>query len=273
MSISVFSDWKLIMFDGFCRAPVSTERPFHGQYFRSLCKLCYWCCNYTQWYSVWCSDMLAGLLFSTVRNQLGHFLQTRTPKYLQASCLPISYQVCTKAEAPSRVVIPNSNDSCLHCRRVVFITCTIHTFDSIYPIQSNPKTTKGSEEEATWRRQNPNGWRSKGQTTQYTSGATEAHISASRGAALELNRLVDANKDLLKAKDSNGWTVLHEAVRSNCFDCVVNLLQRGADANALTNDGRSPLHHSKKYSKKMSHNNKISHFLQRYGAREVGPEL
>lgn len=131
----------------------------------------------------------------------------------------------------------------------------------------------GSEEEENWRQQNPNGWKSKGKTPKYTSGATEAHISASRGHTIELNRLVDANRDMIAATDRNGWTPLHEAVRSNCVDCVINLLQRGADANALTKDGSSPLHFAKRFSKQANHNNKISHWLERFGANEIGPEL
>ena len=131
----------------------------------------------------------------------------------------------------------------------------------------------GSEEEENWRNQNPNGWKSKGKTPQYTSGSTEAHISASRGHAIDLNRLIDANRDLITAKDRNGWTPLHEAVRSGCLDCVINLLQRGADPNALTKTGHSPLNYAKRFSKQNNHNNQISHWLERHGGREIGPEL
>ncbi|CAB9496500.1 Ankyrin Repeat [Seminavis robusta] len=135
-----------------------------------------------------------------------------------------------------------------------------------------PYLIPGSEEEDNWRRANPNGWKATRRNS-YDYGSTEAHVLANRGNALSLNKALDNNRELVHARDDNGWTALHEAVRSGCFDCVVNLIQRGADVNALTVDGRSPLHHAKKYDSSRSHNNRISHFLQRYGAREMGPEL
>jgi ankyrin repeat protein len=86
--------------------------------------------------------------------------------------------------------------------------------------------------------------------------------------------VIEKKKELVHARDKNGWTPLHEAIRANCYDCVMNLvIEGGADVNALTADGRSPLFYAKKYDKKKSHNNMISQFLKRYGALEVGPEL
>lgn len=85
--------------------------------------------------------------------------------------------------------------------------------------------------------------------------------------------MIDRQKDLVHATDANGWTPLHESIRANCVDCVINLIQRGADVNALTSDGFSPLVYAKEFHKSKTHNNPISHFLQSYGAREIGPEL
>jgi ankyrin repeat protein len=133
---------------------------------------------------------------------------------------------------------------------------------------------KGSEEEKFWRGSNPRGWSAR-RGNSYDNGSTEAHALAQHGNALSLNRALDANKNLVHARDANGWTALHEAIRSGCYDCVVNLLQRGADVNAVTADGRSPLHHAKKYDddKTHPHSNKIYQFLERYGATPLGPEL
>jgi len=116
-----------------------------------------------------------------------------------------------------------------------------------------PYIIPGSEEEFVWRRQHPMGWKFNGQTPQFTSASTDAHKSNIRGNVVELARHIDTNPGLVEAKDQNGWTALHEAVRSQCSDCVYYLLEKGADANALTNDGRSPLHHARKYSKRMTH--------------------
>jgi prolyl 4-hydroxylase len=135
-----------------------------------------------------------------------------------------------------------------------------------------PYVIPGSPEEAVWRKQHPSGWSAtRGQ--EFTTGTTEAHISATKGDERALRKILDRHADQVNAKDSNGWTPLHEAVRSGRLEAVKLLVERGADVNALTNDGRSPLHHAKKYHKRMTHNNAISHFLQSHGAREFGPEL
>jgi prolyl 4-hydroxylase len=131
---------------------------------------------------------------------------------------------------------------------------------------------KGSEEETYWRRTHPNGWRAT-RGNSHDSGSTEAHILAKQRNAVYLNRALDTNPKLVHARDANGWTALHEAVRSACFDCVVNLLQRGADVNARTTDGRSPLHHAKLFDKGHQDSSKIYQFLQRHGGTDFGPEL
>ena len=83
-----------------------------------------------------------------------------------------------------------------------------------------------------------------------------------------LDRLLNEKPDLIKAKDSHGWGVLHEAVRGQNIDVVKLLVTRGADVNALTNDGHSALHFAMRHSKNKNHNNPISFFLQSYGAEE-----
>ena len=131
---------------------------------------------------------------------------------------------------------------------------------------------KGSEEEENWRRTHPQGWKAS-RGTRYETGTTEAHISAKQNDVKNLKKVLDKQKDLVHATDQNGWTPLHEAVRSGCYDCVINLIQRGADINALTIDGSSPLYYAKKFHAKKTHNNMISQFLKAYGAKEMGPEL
>ena len=45
--------------------------------------------------------------------------------------------------------------------------------------------------------------------------------------------------------DRNRETALHIAVRSGCLDCVKALVEAGADVNATTKDGKTPLHLAK----------------------------
>ena len=119
---------------------------------------------------------------------------------------------------------------------------------------------------------NPKGWIAN-RGPRYDSDTTEAHISAIQKDIRSLNQVLKTNPHLVNAKDKNGWTPLHESVRSNCYDCVINLIQKGADVNAQTVDGSTPLRYARIFHEKKSHNNAISHFLQKYGARELGPEL
>lgn len=43
-------------------------------------------------------------------------------------------------------------------------------------------------------------------------------------------------------RDSYGYTALHYAARKNNYDACVTLIRAGADVNACTNGGASPLH-------------------------------
>jgi ankyrin repeat protein len=65
-------------------------------------------------------------------------------------------------------------------------------------------------------------------------GATEAHIAAREGYLDGLRQLVEVNEEIVNAQDQNGWTPLHEAVRSKNIEVVRFLLQNGADVNLRT---------------------------------------
>ena len=56
---------------------------------------------------------------------------------------------------------------------------------------------------------------------------------------LLLERGADPNSD------RGGESALHVAVRSGCLDCVKALVEAGADVNAKTKDGKTPLHLAK----------------------------
>jgi ankyrin repeat protein len=65
-------------------------------------------------------------------------------------------------------------------------------------------------------------------------GATEAHVAASGAHLEELRRLVEVSAGIVNAQDHNGWTPLHEAVRSKNIEIVRFLLESGADVNLRT---------------------------------------
>ena len=131
---------------------------------------------------------------------------------------------------------------------------------------------KGSEEEENWRRSHPNGWKAR-RGSAFTGGSTIAHLSAQKGDALSLARILDDQADFVHAKDQHHWTPLHESIRAQCLGCIKTLVERGADVNAATIDGRTPLFFSRRFSPAKNHNNQISHFLEKHGARESRSEL
>ena len=58
-----------------------------------------------------------------------------------------------------------------------------------------------------------------------------------------INLLLDGGANPNAQRD--GETALHIAVRSGCLDCVKALVEAGADVNAKTKDGKTPLHLAK----------------------------
>jgi ankyrin repeat protein len=88
------------------------------------------------------------------------------------------------------------------------------------------------------------------QTT--TSEVRTAHILAGAGLMEELIELLDKEPHWLLARDAKGWTPLHEAARGAHFAVVDLLLSRGADLNALTFHGATPLYSAEKYNGKDS---------------------
>ncbi len=56
-----------------------------------------------------------------------------------------------------------------------------------------------------------------------------SHTAAATGDLQVLIAIEAKDPALLKAKDHNGWTPLHEAVRGGHLDCVKFLIQHGLD--------------------------------------------
>jgi ankyrin len=68
----------------------------------------------------------------------------------------------------------------------------------------------------------------------------------------ELTQILDKEPHCFLARDANGWMPLHEAARGAHVTVVDLLLSRGADINALTFYGATPLYSAEKYNGKDS---------------------
>lgn len=138
---------------------------------------------------------------------------------------------------PESVVARSAYDAC-----ICFFPVFIH-FEPIGPIAGQieytgdlpPYLIPGSPEEKNWRRSNPNGHKIVGSRA-FATGSTEAHHHASKGDLEQLQRILDKNADLVNVRDKNGWTPLHEAVRTGDERLVELLLDRGAEVNARTGE-------------------------------------
>jgi ankyrin repeat protein len=67
-------------------------------------------------------------------------------------------------------------------------------------------------------------------------------IAAQRGDSAAIQKLLDANPDILGATDPSGRTALHLAVLKGNQPVVELLLQRGLPVNTQDKEGRTALH-------------------------------
>ena len=151
-------------------------------------------------------------------------------------------------------------------------------FEPIGPVGSDliygttelpPYLIPGSPEEENWRANNRNGHKiMKGR--EFTEGTTEAHRAALEGSLSELTEAVDAHEEYVNARDVNGWTPLHEAVRSGEIECVKFLLDRGSNINART--GTSANEGSVLYwAKRSLGSSELIELLKEHGAKYFAP--
>lgn len=96
-----------------------------------------------------------------------------------------------------------------------------------------PYVIAGSEEEEYWRDSNPNGHKIM-PSSEFATGSTEAHRYANQGDIRNLKRVLDKQADAVNIRDANGWTPLHEAVRTGDLELIELLIDRGAEVNART---------------------------------------
>lgn len=121
-----------------------------------------------------------------------------------------------------------------------------------------PYILKNSREEANWRSQNPHGWR-----------AHNAHEAAHHGNIEMLAKIAARNTSLLQAKDINGWQPIHEASRSGHTQTAKFLVDHGADMNARTYGGSSPLNLARM---SLGERHDIVEYLASLGALDIGLE-
>lgn len=71
-----------------------------------------------------------------------------------------------------------------------------------------PYIIPGTPEESHWKAQHPDGYEEKKKS--FTTGSTSAHVAAQAGNLKELEKLIKADKNVVNARDANGWTPLVE---------------------------------------------------------------
>ena len=62
------------------------------------------------------------------------------------------------------------------------------------------------------------------------------------GSIENLRKVLEAKADIVKAKDSDGYTGLHRASYNGHVSVISELIQAGASVTAVTEDGWQPLH-------------------------------
>jgi ankyrin repeat protein len=92
----------------------------------------------------------------------------------------------------------------------------------------------GSEEEANWREDNPDGYELHESTL--TTGSTDLHIASGINDIEHVKILLKEKPKSINTRDINGWMPLHEAARGGNIEVINILLENGADINARTKD-------------------------------------
>lgn len=143
-----------------------------------------------------------------------------------------------------------------------------------------PYIKRGSVEEERWHRSHPNagkksgggGRKAKEKMESFTTGSTPAHRAAQEGDVKALTQVIDKLEHLLDAKDANGWTPLHEGARGGHADVVQLLVDKGANINERTREGKgeTPLYWS---IKENGEDHPVSQLLMGLGALNIGPDL
>eukprot|EP00804_Cyclotella_cryptica_P021530 CCRYP_005823-RB/>CCRYP_005823-RB protein AED:0.42 eAED:0.42 QI:104/1/1/1/0.66/0.5/4/324/478 len=129
--------------------------------------------------------------------------------------------------------------------------------------------TAGSVEAERWYRSHPDKVK---KSPSGTAGSSAAHRAAQDGDVDGLSKVIDKLGHLLNSKDANGWTPLHEASRAGHVEVVKLLVERGANINERTNEGKgeTPLYWS---IAENGEDHPVSQLLMELGGLNIGPDL
>lgn len=83
-----------------------------------------------------------------------------------------------------------------------------------------------------------------------------------------LKDMAEENPKILHEIDQNGWMPIHEAARNGKTATLRYLIKNGADVNAPTKDGATPLWWAERFEK----NHASVKLLKKAGAISVAPE-
>ncbi|CAB0043469.1 unnamed protein product [Trichogramma brassicae] len=91
-------------------------------------------------------------------------------------------------------------------------------------------------------------------TLSNAEGSTPLHLISFLDVDVDYAKIIfEINNDirarLVSARDKVGWTPLYVAMKNRCIDLMEWLLTKGADPNAVNDNGETPLHIISRYAK------------------------
>ncbi|KAL3935683.1 MAG: hypothetical protein SGARI_002869 [Bacillariaceae sp.] len=91
-------------------------------------------------------------------------------------------------------------------------------------------------------------------------------ILVAKGDIAGIQKVAQLDPERLRKGDKNGWTALHESVRSGKLGVLKTLIDFGMDKDLLTASKTSPLNYARYYHGK---NHEITKYLESLGAKDI----